>query len=70
AMEESENAKIIVENIIGLGKAYSLAVTAEGVETAEQLKRLKHYHCDEAQGYFIGKPVALDALNLEALLQS
>ncbi|VFS78947.1 Cyclic di-GMP phosphodiesterase Gmr [Kluyvera cryocrescens] len=70
AMEESENAKIIVENIIGLGKAYSLAVTAEGVETAEQLKRLKHYHCDEAQGYFIGKPVALDVLNLEALLQS
>ncbi|QNU73950.1 EAL domain-containing protein (plasmid) [Klebsiella pneumoniae] len=65
AMEESENAKIIVENIIGLGKAYSLAVTAEGVETAEQLKRLKQYHCDEAQGYFIGKPVALDALNLD-----
>jgi EAL domain-containing protein (putative c-di-GMP-specific phosphodiesterase class I) len=47
-----------------------LAVTAEGVETAEQLKRLKHYHCDEAQGYFIGKPVALDVLNLEAPLQS
>ncbi|WP_420259476.1 hypothetical protein, partial [Kluyvera sp. M-M157-B] len=37
----------------------------EGVETAEQLKRLKQYHCDEAQGYFIGKPVALDALNLD-----
>ncbi len=64
AMEESDNAKIIVENIIGLGKAYSLAVTAEGVETAEQLKRLREYHCDEAQGYFIGRPVALEKLNL------
>lgn len=63
AMEESDNAKIIVENIIGLGKAYSLAITAEGVETAEQLKRLKQYHCDEAQGYFIGRPVALEKLN-------
>jgi len=63
AMEESDNAKIIVENIIGLGKAYSLAITAEGVETAEQLKRLKEYQCDEAQGYFIGRPVALDKVD-------
>jgi EAL domain-containing protein (putative c-di-GMP-specific phosphodiesterase class I) len=37
------------------------------VETAEQLKRLKQYR-DEAQGYFIGKPVALDALNLDVAL--
>ncbi|MGS6285827.1 EAL domain-containing protein, partial [Enterobacter asburiae] len=63
-----DSAKMIVEYIIVLGNVNSLAVTAEGVETAEQLKRLKHYHCDEAQGYFIGKPVALDVLNLEALL--
>lgn len=63
AMEESDNGKVIVENIIGLGKAYSLAITAEGVETADQLKRLKEYQCDEVQGYFIGRPVALDKLN-------
>ena len=34
-----------------------LKVVAEGVETREQLEFLRHYKCDEIQGYLFSKPV-------------
>ncbi|MER8621240.1 EAL domain-containing protein [Mesorhizobium sp. M1409] len=37
-----------------------MEVTAEGVKTPEQLDYLRRVRCDEAQGYLIGKPVAID----------
>ncbi|WP_283258632.1 EAL domain-containing protein [Enterobacter roggenkampii] len=49
-----------------LGKAYSMAVTAEGVETTEQLSFLKKNRCDEVQGYLLGKPASITELNLNA----
>ncbi|WP_310793428.1 EAL domain-containing protein [Enterobacter sp. R1(2018)] len=65
AMPESESANTIVENIIGLGKAFSLSITAEGVETQGQLQKLKMLDCDETQGYLIGKPMTLAELKEE-----
>jgi len=32
-------------------------VTAEGVETEEQLQRMRAEGCDEAQGYLISRPL-------------
>lgn len=61
-MPESDSANTIVENIIGLGKAFSLSITAEGVETEGQLQKLITMDCDETQGYLIGKPLSLTAL--------
>lgn len=46
----------IIESIIGLGRALSMTVTAEGVESASQLSALAGIHCDEAQGYHLGRP--------------
>jgi EAL domain-containing protein (putative c-di-GMP-specific phosphodiesterase class I) len=34
-----------------------IATTAEGVETAAQLERLRAEGCDEAQGFHLGRPV-------------
>lgn len=65
ALEKNDDSKKIVESIIDLGKAYSLEVTAEGVENAEQLSFLKEHHCDVVQGYFIGKPVEISELIME-----
>ncbi|MEB6380635.1 EAL domain-containing protein [Leclercia adecarboxylata] len=61
-MPESDSANTIVENIIGLGKAFSLSITAEGVETEEQLQKLMTMECDETQGYLISRPLSLAAL--------
>ncbi|WBT57133.1 bifunctional diguanylate cyclase/phosphodiesterase [Kosakonia oryzendophytica] len=65
-MNDSETAHKIVEKIIGLGKDYNLEVTAEGVETLEQLEQLKSYQCDIVQGYFISRPTTLEKIKLNA----
>ncbi len=47
----------IVNAILGLGRSLGIAVTAEGVETEEQLERMRAEGCDEAQGYLISRPL-------------
>jgi diguanylate cyclase (GGDEF)-like protein/PAS domain S-box-containing protein len=46
----------ILEAIIGITKALKLQVTAEGVETPEQLEHVRRLGCQYAQGYLFGKP--------------
>jgi EAL domain-containing protein (putative c-di-GMP-specific phosphodiesterase class I) len=49
--------KTIVGAIISMGRSLNLRVIAEGVETLEELAFLHSHHCDEAQGYYIGRPI-------------
>lgn len=67
-LADSPQNQSVVEKIIDLGKAYSMEVTAEGVETSEQLAFLKKNKCDEVQGYLLGKPAAIADLNLNGNL--
>ncbi|WP_233268316.1 EAL domain-containing protein [Pantoea sp. BAV 3049] len=60
----SAQATSIVEGIIGLGKAFSLTVTAEGIETHEQLIELQAIACQEGQGYYLGRPMPLERFHL------
>jgi diguanylate cyclase len=53
-----ENAANIVTAMISLSRSLKLKVIAEGVETPEQLVRLREQDCDEVQGYLIGTPVS------------
>lgn len=43
--------------IVSMAHVLGLSVTAEGVETIEQLKVLQEMSCNEVQGYLISKPV-------------
>lgn len=64
SMECPESQKI-VSAVAALGKALGLPVTAEGVETPEAAQALREIGCDQAQGYFFGRPVpAADAAEL------
>jgi EAL domain-containing protein (putative c-di-GMP-specific phosphodiesterase class I) len=49
----------VVSAIISLAHAHGMAVTAEGVETAEQADLLRAMGCDRAQGWLFGRPAAI-----------
>ncbi len=49
-------AASIVTALIALAHTLGLSVTAEGVETAEQLQQLQRQACNQVQGYLLGKP--------------
>jgi Amt family ammonium transporter len=53
----------IVRAIVSLAKTLGLDVTAEGVETAEQMEQLRALDCDWAQGYYFSKPLTIEAVN-------
>jgi len=56
-MSDSAQAQQIVEAIAHLGKNLRLGVTAEGIETLEQLRALQELGCDYGQGFYFSKPV-------------
>ncbi|MCW8947374.1 MAG: EAL domain-containing protein, partial [Sedimenticola sp.] len=54
---EDSNDAAIVSSIVALAKNMDLLVTAEGVETEEQLAFIKKLGCDYGQGFLLGRPV-------------
>ena len=62
--DNAENAEI-VRTIVTLARSLQMNVVAEGVETREQLARLRELDCDYGQGYLFSQAVAPDrALDL------
>jgi diguanylate cyclase (GGDEF)-like protein len=59
-MNEDGNDYMIVRATVDLGKNLGLRVVAEGVEDRETFDRLGDFGCDEAQGYYISRPMPLD----------
>ncbi|MFZ6689262.1 EAL domain-containing protein [Undibacterium sp. SXout11W] len=66
-MEQDIDDTKIVKSTIDLGHNMGLRVVAEGIENAEVLALLKELGCDQAQGYFISKP--MPAGNMPAWLE-
>ncbi len=50
----------IVRAVVGLAKDLDMCVAAEGIETGEQVARLRALGCDLGQGYYFARPLPLD----------
>ena len=60
-IRSSSEAGVIVTSVITLAHNLKMRVVAEGVELMDQLVYLKTAGCDEAQGYFLSRPVGAHA---------
>lgn len=56
-IETNDAAASIASAIIAMGQRLGLRVLAEGVETAGQMEFLRDNHCDDLQGYLLGRPM-------------
>ncbi|CAO4157218.1 Diguanylate cyclase [Methylorubrum extorquens] len=52
----------IIRAIAGLGKSLGMTTVAEGVETHDQMQRIRAEGCTDVQGYLISKPITADDL--------
>jgi diguanylate cyclase (GGDEF)-like protein len=59
-LERNNESRVIVQAILGLASGLGLTTTAEGIESVEQLARLKANGCAEGQGYLFGKAIPAD----------
>ena len=53
----SRDCRLIVKAVTELAHGLGLTVTAEGVETIEQLRLIHELDCDLVQGYLISPPM-------------
>ncbi|MCJ2054218.1 putative bifunctional diguanylate cyclase/phosphodiesterase [Methylobacterium sp. J-070] len=56
------DGEAIIRAIAGLGKSLGMTTVAEGVETAEQMQRIRLEGCTDVQGYLISRPVPAEEL--------
>ncbi|WFE69450.1 EAL domain-containing protein [Thiomicrospira sp. R3] len=61
-IEHNPQSRAIVAAIINMGQELGLKVLAEGVENQAQLDCLISLGCDEAQGFYLGRPLTAKLL--------
>lgn len=67
-MGKNQGAYLVVASVISMAQSLGLRVVAEGVETTEDIDRLRELGCDEGQGYLYCRPQPAD--RLETLWES
>jgi EAL domain-containing protein (putative c-di-GMP-specific phosphodiesterase class I) len=55
-MADHDDSLAIVRAVVAMSSSLCIGTTAEGVETYQQLERLKSEGCTEAQGYLFSPP--------------
>jgi EAL domain-containing protein (putative c-di-GMP-specific phosphodiesterase class I) len=59
-LSERPDSIAIVRAIVSLGRSLGMVTTAEGVETEDQLSRLRLEGCTEVQGYVFSRPTSAE----------
>ena len=67
-LSDSDESSAVVRAVAGLAKSFRMTTTAEGVETAEQLRIVRELGCTEMQGHLFSK--ACSAADLATLMET
>ena len=70
SVDSDADSRAIVTSVAQLALALGMQTTAEGVEKLDQLDALRELGIDEAQGFFISKPMPGDRIDLAAIEQT
>lgn len=58
-----KNERIILEHVVSMADKLHITTVCEGVESKEQLEFLADIGCDVIQGYYVGKPMPMEAFD-------
>ena len=61
-LPDDQDDATITRTLVAMAHSLNMEVVAEGVETQAQLDFLRSIGCDEAQGYFLGRPMPPEQL--------
>ncbi len=61
-LTSNPDSAAVTDAIIALAKSLQLKITAEGIETQQQLNYLQQRGCQEGQGYYFGIPAPADKI--------
>jgi len=64
ALNDGGQSRELLMAVLGVGKALSLVVVAEGIEEQSQLTTLEDMGCRRAQGFLFGKPSPAGAIGI------
>jgi len=62
-LEEDPKGRVILSAMVALAQALDMKAIAEGVETAEQLARLREMGCEMAQGIYLSEPLSSEVVS-------
>ena len=60
--DDTEDSRAILSAVAGLGASLGVSITAEGVETQDQLDKIRLQNCTHVQGYYTGRPMTADRI--------
>ncbi len=60
-LDEGENARTILKELMQMATSLGVDTICEGVETEEQVRFLEEIGCSKLQGYYFSKPVPFEA---------
>ena len=61
-LDKMDHERSLANTIVHMAKSLGLKTVAEGVESEEQMEKIRKIGCDYIQGYYYAKPVAADCL--------
>ncbi|MDQ0510638.1 putative bifunctional diguanylate cyclase/phosphodiesterase [Ancylobacter amanitiformis] len=62
-ISQSDDAAAIIDCVVRLARALAITVTAEGVETRDQLRYLQSVGCHYVQGFLLASPVPFSSID-------